>query len=57
MSPLPLATLQAVSSPGRTLTGGEKQILVGPHGEQTWGAQGLSAAAFGSGWKEALKVL
>lgn len=57
MSPLPPATIQAVSSPGRTLTGGEKQILVGPHGEQAWGAQGLSAAAFGSGWKEALKVL
>lgn len=30
---LPLVTLQAVSSLGRTLTGGGRQILVGPHRE------------------------
>lgn len=48
LSLLLLAALRAVSRPGRMLTGGERQMLVGLGGERAWEAQGLSAAAFGS---------
>lgn len=57
MSLLSLVTLQAVSSLGRTLTGGERQIRVVPHREQAWVVQGLSAAAFVWVWKGALRAL